>query len=149
FQWIERTFGLAGLLMGVFAVSAVVLRPDWNHVARGLIPSLPSGNGDRLLLYAYFAVGIFSAVLMGYEVHFYSSVAIEEDWTSKDLGENFLIAALGSVFGGILSAGLLILAVLVFLLRDIFPQMLSTTIMTGALPFGRKALLLTLLGTVA
>src|SRR5215831_1866376 len=148
FQWIERTFGLAGLLMAVFAVSAVALRPDWNHVARGLVPSLPSGNG-HLLLYAYFAVGILSAVLMEYEVHFYSSGAIEEDWTSKDLGENFMVAALGSVFGGILSAGLLILAVLVFLPRDIFPQMLSTTIMTGALPFGRKALLLALLGTMA
>ena len=32
FQWIERTFGLSGLLMIVFAISAVVLHPDWKAV---------------------------------------------------------------------------------------------------------------------
>ena len=53
----------------------------------------------HILLYAYFAVGIFSALLMEYEVHFYSSGAIEEDWTPKDLGENFMVAAFGSVSG--------------------------------------------------
>jgi Mn2+/Fe2+ NRAMP family transporter len=30
FQWIERTFGLSGLLMAVFAISAVALQPDWS-----------------------------------------------------------------------------------------------------------------------
>src|SRR5258707_845153 len=34
FQWIERTFGIGGLMMIVFAVSAVVLHPDWNQLAR-------------------------------------------------------------------------------------------------------------------
>ena len=54
-------------------------------------------HGDHAALYGYFAVGIFSAMLMEYEVHFYSSGAIEEKWTPKDLGENFMVAALGSV----------------------------------------------------
>src|SRR3954447_5740503 len=34
FQWIERTFGLSGLLMIVFAFSAVVLHPDWKQLAK-------------------------------------------------------------------------------------------------------------------
>jgi len=105
FQWIERTFGLSGLLMIVFAVSAVALHPDWNQIATGLVPALPHADKKHVLLYAYFAVGIFSALLMEYEVHFYSSGAMEEDWTPKDLSQNFLVAAFGSVLGAVLTTG--------------------------------------------
>jgi manganese transport protein len=149
FQWIERTFGLSGLMMIVFAVSAVVLHPNWNQVARGLVPTIPHAGTKHLLLYGYFAVGIFSAVLMEYEVHFYSSGAMEEDWTPKDLGENFMVAALGCVLGGALTAALLVLGALIFLPRGIFPEILSTTVMAGAFPFGQKALILALMGTMA
>jgi Mn2+/Fe2+ NRAMP family transporter len=149
FQWIERTFGLAGLLMIVFAVSAAVLHPDWKQLAQGFIPSIPKGDSNSTLLYAYFAVGIFSALLMAYEVHFYSSGAIEEDWKPEDLSENFMVAALGSILGAVLTTALLVLGVLVFLPRGIFPDMLSTTAMAGAFPFGQKALVLALLGVSA
>lgn len=147
FQWIERTFGLAGLTMVVFAVSAVTLHPDWHHLAHGLLPTFtPSRN---VLLYCYFAVGIFSALLMEYEVHFYSSGALEEDWTPKDLGENFMVSALGSLLGAIITVSLLVLGAIVFLPRGIFPETLSTTIIAGAFPFGRKALVLAMLGALA
>ena len=149
FQWIERAFGLSGLLMVVFAVSAVALHPQWNQLGHGFIPSLPQADTKHLLLYAYFAVGIFSALLMEYEVHFYSSGAMEEDWTPEDLGENFLVAAGGSVLGAVLTTALLTLGVLLFLPHDIYPQILSTTVMTGGFPFGRTALLLGLLGMLA
>lgn len=149
FQWIERTLGLSGLTMIVFAVSAVVLHPDWSQLARGLIPAASQPDGKHALLYAYFAVGIFSAMLMEYEVHFYSSGAIEEDWTTDDLGENFMVASLGSILGSLLTVGLLALGALVFLPRGIFPQLLSTTTMAGAFPFGKKALVLALIGTLA
>ena len=149
FQWIERTFGLSGLMMIIFAVSAVKLGPDWRQLARGLIPTLSQPDTHHSLLYAYFAVGIFSALLMEYEVHFYSSGAIEEDWTPEDLGENFMVASLGSVLGALLTVALLALGALIFLPRGIFPQTLSTTIMAGAFPFRQKALILALLGAFA
>ncbi len=149
FQWIERTFGLSGLMMVVFAVSAVTLHPDWSQIARGLAPAIAQPDAKHALLYGYFAVGIFSAMLMEYEVHFYSSGAIEEDWTPKDLGENFMVSAFGSVLGAALTAGLLVLGVLVFLPRSIFPEMLSTTVMAGAFPFGQKVLVLALMGVMA
>ena len=149
FQWIERTFGLWGLTAIVFAVSAIALHPDWNQVARGLLPTMERAGTKQNQLYAYFAVGMFSALLMEYEVHFYSSGALEEDWTVKDLGENFMVAALGSGLGALLTVGLLILGVILFLPRGIFPEILSTTTMAGAIPFGRKALTLALLGTLA
>jgi manganese transport protein len=149
FQWIERTFGLSGLFMIVFAVSAVTLHPDWHQFSRGFVPTIPAADTKRLLLYAYFAVGIFSAMLMEYEVHFYSSGAMEEDWTTKDLSENFMVASLGSILGTGLTAALLTLGVILFLPRGIFPEMLSTTIMAGAFPFGGKALLVAILGALA
>jgi manganese transport protein len=149
FQWIERTFGLSGLLMVVFAASAITLRPDWTALALGLVPMASFSDGSHASLYGYFAVGIFSAMLMEYEVHFYSSGAIEEKWTPKDLGENFMVAALGSVLGSLLTVALLALGALVFLPRRIFPDLLSTAILAGAFPFGANALVLALLGTLA
>ena len=149
FEWIERTFGLTGLLMIVFAVSAVMLHPDWNQLVRGLAPRLVQPETKRSLLYAYFAVGIFSAMLMEYEVHFYSSGAIEEDWTSEDLGENFMVATLGSTLGSLLTVALLILGALVFLPRHIFPDLLGTATLAGAFPFAQKALIVASLGALA
>jgi Mn2+/Fe2+ NRAMP family transporter len=149
FEWIERTFGLSGLLMTVFAVSALALRPNWNQLMHGLVPSISFQNSKSGLLYAYFAVGIFSAMLMEYEVHFYSSGAIEEDWKVKDLGENFMVASLGSVLGSLLTVGLLALGAIVFLPRGIFPDLLSSAVFAGAYPFAQKALVLALLGTLA
>ncbi|HVX67614.1 MAG TPA: divalent metal cation transporter [Bryobacteraceae bacterium] len=149
FQWIERIFGLSGLLMIVFAASAAVMAPDWHQVARGFVPGLPASDSKHALLYGYFAVGLFSALLMEYEVHFYSSGAIEEDWKPDDLGENFMVAAFGSALGAVLTAALLILGALVFLPRGIFPEMLSTTTMAAAFPFGPKALVLALAGCLA
>ena len=149
FQWIERSLGLSGLTMIVFAVSAVVLHPDWRQLAHGLVPSASPSNTKNVLLYWYFAVGIFSAMLMEYEVHFYSSGALEEDWTTDDLGENFVVASFGSILGSLLTVGLLALGALVFLPRGIFPEILSTTTMAGAFPFAKKALVLALIGTLA
>jgi Mn2+/Fe2+ NRAMP family transporter len=149
FQWIERTFGLSGLAMTVFAVAAWKLHPDWGAAASGLIPHFAGHGTKDLLLYAYFAVGIFSALLMEYEVHFYSSGAIEEGWTAKDLPENSIVAISGIVLGSLLTCALLILGALVFLPRSIFPDMLSTTALPVIVPFGPTALRLALVGILA
>src|SRR4051812_11466572 len=129
--------------------SAVVLHPDWAQLARGLIPKVSQVDTKHALLYWYFAVGIFSAMLMEYEVHFYSSGAIEEDWTPKDLGENFMVAALGSLLGSLLTVGLLALGVLIFQPHGIFPQTLSTAIFSGAFPFAQNALVIAITGSLA
>jgi manganese transport protein len=149
FQWIERTLGLSGLMMIVFAVSAVSLHPDWTQMATGLVPKVSQADPKHTLLYWYFAVGIFSAMLMVYEVHFYSSGAIEEDWTPKDLGENFMVAALGSLLGSLLTVALLALGAILLLPQGIFPQILSTAVFTGGFPFAQKALIAAVAGSLA
>jgi hypothetical protein len=142
-------FDLSGLLMIVFALSAVLLHPNWHKLALGALPSFGGSNAHHRLLYGCFAVGIFSAMLMVYEVHFYSSGAIEEDWKPKDLSENFMVAAFGSILGSVLTVALLVVATLVFMPRRIFPELLSRTVLAGAFPFAQKALIIDLLGTLA
>src|SRR4051812_15829136 len=149
FEWIERTFGLSGLLMIVFAASAVVLHPDWHQLVRGLMPTFVLPDSKNALLYSYFAVGVFSAMLMEYEVHFYSSGALEEDWKPKDLGENFMVASMGSILGSLLTVALLALGAIIFLPRHIFPELLSTAVFAGAFPFAQKGLIIALMGTLA
>src|SRR5205814_2768918 len=41
FEWIERVFGLGGLMMIVFIVAACMTGPDWGALARGFAPSWP------------------------------------------------------------------------------------------------------------
>jgi Mn2+/Fe2+ NRAMP family transporter len=149
FEWIERVYGLAGLAMIVFAVSAAKLHPDPGAVLAGFVPRLTGASAASNAHYWFFAVGIFSAMLMEYEVHFYSSGAIEEDWKTSDLTQNFAVAAFGCVLGGVLTAALVILGALIFLPHAIYPVLLSTTTLAGALPLGRAGLLLALAGTLA
>ena len=75
FGGIERLFGYFGLLMLVFLATAIHQGPDWGEVAHGFVPSISDST-----LYLYFVVGVFAAALMPYEVHFYSSGAVEEGW---------------------------------------------------------------------
>src|SRR5205807_8104971 len=53
FGGIERIFGYLGCALLVYVAAAVHLKPNWNQVTRGLVPSWhPSA------LYAYFFVGV-------------------------------------------------------------------------------------------
>jgi manganese transport protein len=149
FEWIERIFGLAGVIMVVTAVSAWRLGPDWKAFARGIIPGFSVGESHQTLRYWFFAVGIFSAMLMEYEVHFYSSGALEEDWTEKDLPENFMVASFGSILGALLTVALLAIGALVFFPHHSFPEHLSSAVSGIAAPFGKTGYLFVLLGTLA
>ena len=60
------------------------------------------------LLYAYFVVGLLGAAMTPYEVYFYSSGGVEEQWTPKDIGLNRANAIVGYGLGGMLSIALMI-----------------------------------------
>jgi Mn2+/Fe2+ NRAMP family transporter len=149
FEWIERIFGLAGVTMVVAAISAWMLGPDWKALAGGIIPEFSTGESHETLRYWFYAVGIFSAMLMEYEVHFYSSGALEEDWSEKDLPENFMVASFGSLLGALLTVALLAIGALVFFPQHSFPQHLSAAVNAIAAPLGQTGYLFVLLGTLA
>lgn len=147
FKWIERTYGLLGLFMIVFAVALVAIEPPWGEIAKGLVPQIPPGLGTRdLLAYGYFAVAIVSAVMFPYETYFYSSGGIEEKWSEKDLGLNRLTTTVGFSLGSLLAIALLASSAQLFRPLGISPEMPGTTALQAAVPFGRTGLLLALLG---
>jgi hypothetical protein len=100
-------------------------------------------------VYAYYVVGLFSAILMPYEVHFYSSGAIEEKWTPKDLPANFLNAVVGFALGGVLTLAIIISGAQAFFGQGIDPHLLGTVAMPAAIAFGVKGLLIALVGILA
>jgi manganese transport protein len=145
FGWIERIFGYGGLALIVFVVAAIKLNPDWGEVARGFAPT--TGSGD-LVVYGYFAVGLVGAAMVPYEVYFYSSGAVEERWTPKDLGINSANAVIGYCLGGLLSFALMISAGALFLPRGVNPELLGTVALAAQAPLGQIGLLLALIGTL-
>jgi manganese transport protein len=145
FEWIERVFGYVGLTMLVFAVAAIKLRPEWNEVASGFVPGVPPSN---LAVYAFFAVGLIGAATVPYEVYFYSSGAIEERWTPKDLGTNKANAIIGYTLGGFLSFALMIMAGALFFPLGISPEALGTVALGAEVPLGQIGLLLALVGVL-
>jgi manganese transport protein len=149
FQWIERIFGLAGVIMVIAAISAWKSGPDWKALASGVIPALSMEDHHQTLRYWFFAVGIFSAMLMEYEVHFYSSGALEEDWNRKDLTQNFVVASFGSVLGAVLTVALLAIGALAFFPQHRFPEHLNVAIAGVSAPLGETGHLFVFLGTLA
>jgi manganese transport protein len=141
FGGIERVFGYGGLMMLVFVATAVHQAPDWNDVARGFVPSLSSST-----LYLYFVVGVFAAALMPYEVHFYSSGAIEEGWDESSLKENRLNAIVGYALGGLLACALVVVSGFLFHPLGVEPNDLGTVALPAQGAFGETGLLLALGG---
>jgi manganese transport protein len=145
FDWIERIFGYGGLCLLVFAVAAVKLHPDWSAVGHGFVPHIQTQSP---LLYAYFAVGLLGAAMTPYEVYFYSSGAIEEQWGPKDLGLNKTNAMIGYGLGGFLSLTLMIVGGALFLDKGIEPEFLGSITLGAEVPLGQIGLLLALVGIV-
>jgi len=141
FGGIERIFGYCGLLMLVFVATAIHQGPDWGDVAHGFIPSFSGST-----LYFYFVVGVFSAALMPYEVHFYSSGAIEESWTESSLTENRLNAVVGYGLGGLLACALVVVSGFLFHPLGVSPNDLGTVALPAQGAFGETGLLLALGG---
>ena len=53
--------------------------------------------------YLYYAIALFGAAMTPYEVFFFSSGAIEEGWTAKDLDQSRANVLVGFPLGGLLS----------------------------------------------
>ena len=143
FGWIERVFGYVGLCLLVFVVAAIKLEPDWGAVAQGFVPSRGTGNG---WVYAYYVVGLIGAAMVPYEVYFYSSGAVEEQWGPDDLGLNRANAIIGYTLGGLLSFALMISAGALLLPQGISPDLLGTVALVADAPLGQIGLVLALIG---
>jgi manganese transport protein len=147
FDAMDRMFGLLGLGLLVYGVAAFAGGPDWSQVAAGFVPRMPDPIAmPGLDVYAYYVVALFSAILMPYEVDFFSSGAIEEKWTVKDLPSNFMNGVVGFALGGVLTAALIMVGAAAYFGTGIDPHLLGTTALPIGTLLGRHALVLALVG---
>ena len=123
FSVIEYGVSLLGLATLVFIVGAFKLHPDWMSVAKGIVPTLPAFNRAN---YWFLAVSILGATISPYLFNFYSSGAVEDQWSEEDLPANRITSILGMSFGGSISVAVLICAACVLFPRhapaDTYPQ---------------------------
>jgi Mn2+/Fe2+ NRAMP family transporter len=134
FDSIEHSVALLGLVTLSFAVAAWRLHPDWSGVVRGLLPRRPQTDPTQ---YAYLAVAILGASISPYLVTFYSSGAVEEKWTSKDLLPNRIVAWIGMGFGSTVAIAVVIVAALVLAPRGIRADSYEQAAAILSVPLGR------------
>jgi Mn2+/Fe2+ NRAMP family transporter len=148
FDWMERIFGLGGLSLLVFAVTVWKFGPDWGELfSAAASPHVPST--ETPFTYAYFAIALFGAAMTPYEVFFFSSGAVEEKWTRRDLLLNRANVYIGFPIGGLLSLALMASAHLVLAPRQISVDELSQVVLPAAFVVGKLGLAAALLGIFA
>jgi Mn2+/Fe2+ NRAMP family transporter len=148
FSIMENVTGLLGLTLVVFAVALFLLHPPWPDLAtQAFRPTVPSQEGQAS--YWYYAIALFGAAMTPYEVFFFSSGAIEERWTVKDVGQSRLNVLVGFPFGGVLSVAIAACAAVVFLPRHVEVSSLSQIVLPVALAGGKLALAVVIVGIVA
>jgi Mn2+/Fe2+ NRAMP family transporter len=148
FAAMERIFGLLGLCLLVFVVALWRLGPDWSGLWQAASdPHVPSG--ETPFTYAYFGIALFGAAMTPYEVFFFSSGAVEDGWTRRDLNENRANVLIGFPLGGLLSLAIMSCAYLVLAPHDIGVDELSQVALPVAVILGRLGLAVALLGIFA
>ncbi|SCG65616.1 NRAMP family divalent metal transporter [Micromonospora halophytica] len=111
FQLMERVFGLTGLALVIFAVALFWLPTDWPELARGALH--PQAYGQGWGAYWFVAVALFASTVSPYEVFFFSSGGVEENWTAADLADARTSVLVGFPVGGFLALSLVATATVV------------------------------------
>ncbi len=148
FSIMENVTGLLGLCLIVFVVSVFALHPNWGDLLhQAAVPVI--SDKESAATYWYFAVALFGAAMTPYEVFFFSSGAVEEHWTKKDLGTSRLNVIVGFPLGGILSIAVASCAAIILLPNQIDVTSLSHTVMPVVAAGGKLALAFAIVGIVA
>lgn len=149
FSIMENVAGLLGLLLVGFGVALFLLGPDWGDLlAQAASIGQPPG-GQSMGSYWFYAVALFGAAMTPYEVFFFSSGAVEEKWTAKDLSQNRLNVLTGFPLGGLLSVAIAACAAVVLMPQSIEVSSLSQIVLPVAQAGGTLLLAVVILGIVA
>jgi Mn2+/Fe2+ NRAMP family transporter len=134
FEIVEQGTAMIGLVSLSFLVAAIKLHPSWTHLAAAFIPSTPTHDRAR---YWYLAVSIMGASVSPYLAVFYSSGAIEDNWTTEYIVVNRVTAGLGNLFGGGLAVAVLACAAMVLAPHHIKGDSFEHLSYVLATPLGR------------
>jgi manganese transport protein len=148
FKIMENVAGLVGLCLIGFAVGLFLLGPDWGQLGRQVLQEVSTGT-EKTSTYWFYAVALFGAAMTPYEVFFFSSGAVEEGWTTKDLAESRANVLVGFPLGGLLSLAIAGCSAVVLLPQLIGVTTLSQVMLPVAMAGGKLLLALIILGIVA
>lgn len=107
FSRIDTGAAIAGLTMLVMVAAALKLSPDWPRIGVSLVHPLVSSSFPAPV-YLFAVASLLGSFMTPYQFDFYSSGAIEEGWTGRDLKQNRVVAILGTVVGGVLTMAVMI-----------------------------------------
>ena len=147
FSIMENVTGLLGLTLVIFAVAVFLLKPDWGALAGQLAPTVP--QQETFWSYSYYAIALFGAAMTPYEVFFFSSGAVEEKWSVKDLAQSRINVLVGFPLGGLLSVSIAVCAAIVLLPAGVSVTSLSQVVLPVAEGAGKLGLAFVLVGMVA
>jgi manganese transport protein len=134
FDLLENGSAALGLAMLVAVVAMIALHPPWGSVARSLVHP-PAETIGSLPVYLFAVIGLLGGYMTPYQFFFYSSGAVEEEWTGEDLIVNRATSVLGSFFGGTVAFALMVGAAVV-----LFPKGVKVATLTDAGQPVREAL---------
>ncbi|MFG2109295.1 NRAMP family divalent metal transporter [Micromonospora chersina] len=112
FELMERVFGLAGLVLLVFAVALFALPTDWAELGHGALRV--SSGGETWSVYWFVAVALFASTVSPYEVFFFSSGGVEARWSAADLAHARSNVLIGFPVGGFLALSLIAVATVAY-----------------------------------
>jgi manganese transport protein len=148
FSWLENLFGLLGLALIVFVVALFKLPTDWPGLwHQASHPWVPAGEGHPT--YFFYAVSLFGACLVPYQVMFFSSGGREEKWTTDSIPDMRMNAIIGFPLGGLLSIAIMAAAVPVLEPRGIDVNHLGQVALPVAQALGVTGLAFAMLGFFA
>jgi Mn2+/Fe2+ NRAMP family transporter len=149
FSILENVSGLLGLALVTFAIAVFMLHPNWSELGMQFVQAPPAHSSETPATYWYFAIALFGSAMTPYEVFFFSSNAIEEKWTTKDVKQSRINVLVGFPLGGILSIAIIACAAIVLLPQHIAVTSLSQVALPIAQAGGKIALIVIILGFVA
>jgi Mn2+/Fe2+ NRAMP family transporter len=148
FSLIENVFGILGLTLIVFAVALWQLGPDWGGLWHDASTAAkPAAEGWPS--YWYYAIALFGAAMTPYEVFFFSSGAVEDGWTPRDLNLNRANVFIGFPLGGLLSLAIMASTAAVLKPRGISADTLGHVALPVGLGLGKLAVAVLLVGMFA
>lgn len=147
FSALENVFGLLGLTMVVFGVALWKLQPDFGGLVSSMTPAPDAG--ESWPAYLYFAVGLLGSAMTPYEVFFFSSGGIEEQWSESDIGVMRANVFLGFPLGGALSLTIMATSALVLLPAGVEVSSLGEVALPVALALGKVGLAVAIVAFVS
>jgi Mn2+/Fe2+ NRAMP family transporter len=148
FSVLENVFGLTGLVLIVFVIAFFRLPADSGELWQQAVHPGPP-QGEDWGTYWFFAVALFASALTPYEVFFFSSGAVEERWSAKDLITSRVNVFVGFPLGGLLAFALMLTSATVFHPLSMSVDTLSQVAMPAAIALGKLGLAAAILGFFA